>query len=253
MNLIQSTIKWLKQKAQFDQAGFEEICVVNGLHINKQDNLVHLPLLRSIFIHREYADYFPFYRDAVIIDVGAHAGYFSLFAYLNAGSGSRIIALEPQKDNYELLLKNLNTSGAENVLGKKLALSDCNGSLNLYYGNSVNHSIIASNPQHNNMETEIVDTIDLKTLMLDHKLDRIDFLKLDCEGAEYRILFSLPREILMKIDTISMEFHDLKQLGFTGLDMVEFLKNNGFEIVKFHFESSRQNLNYGKIIAIRKS
>jgi len=45
-----------------------------------------------------------------------------------------------------------------------------------------------------------------------------------------------------------MEFHDLKNVEFTGDEIVKKLVDNGFEIVKFEYERTGLDLNYGKII-----
>jgi len=49
-----------------------------------------------------------------------------------------------------------------------------------------------------------------------------------------------------------MEFHDLKNVEFTGDEIVKKLVDNGFEIVKFEYERTGLDLNYGKIIGRNK-
>jgi hypothetical protein len=41
-----------------------------------------------------------------------------------------------------------------------------------------------------------------------HQIKHIDFLKLDCEGAEEAILLSTPKAYLQRVRKIAMEFHD---------------------------------------------
>ncbi len=68
----------------------------------------------------------------------------------------------------------------------------------------------------------------LQEFMDSNHIQKIDFLKLDCEGAEGAILFSTPDEYLRRIRKITMEFHDhlsqfihddiqkrLEEVGFT--------------------------------------
>ena len=84
--------------------------------------------------------------------------------------------------------------------------------------------------------------------ILDNEIERIDFLKMDCEGAEYAILFNTPRSVFDKVYVISMEFHDMKNVKFTGNEIVKKLEENGFEIVKFEYERTGLDLNYGRIV-----
>ena len=52
-----------------------------------------------------------------------------------------------------------------------------------------------------------VQVITLAEVMSQHGIDRINFLKLDCEGAEFNILLNASDAILARIDKISMEVH----------------------------------------------
>lgn len=45
----------------------------------------------------------------------------------------------------------------------------------------------------------IVSSVRLEDVIQDNELDQIDFLKIDCEGAEYDILFSTPRALFSRI------------------------------------------------------
>jgi len=48
----------------------------------------------------------------------------------------------------------------------------------------------------------------LPQLLAEHGIPQVDFLKLDCEGAEGLILPSLPDALLRSVRAIAMEFHD---------------------------------------------
>ncbi len=73
---------------------------------------------------------------------------------------------------------------------------------------------------------------------------------MDCEGAEYSILENTDKTTLEKINTISMEFHDLKSEKYNGDFLVNILKDQ-FSIVKFKYGKTTMGFNYGKIIATR--
>lgn len=213
-------------------------------------------VFKEVFLHKVYADYFPFYQSSTILDIGAHKGYFTLFAALNSDPKSRIIALEPVGENFQALQKNVSANRFENqVTAWQYGLSDQAGPVDLYLSRAENHSLFkptgSDNGSQNAFRKERVEMLTLKGLMERGKIDQVDFMKMDCEGAEYQSLFSTDAETLRKINTISMEFHDLKKAAVTGLSMVEFLRNHGFIIVKFQHETTYKNLNTGKIIATR--
>src|SRR5689334_184773 len=84
-------------------AEFTTLLRVNGLDLDKKKNFKQLSILREVFRDRVYALCFPFYQNAVVVDVGAHYGYFTLFAACNCAKSSRIFALEPSQNNFSML------------------------------------------------------------------------------------------------------------------------------------------------------
>lgn len=67
----------------------------------------------------------------------------------------------------------------------------------------------------------------LQSFIDTHKIEQIDFLKLDCEGAEGLILHSTPLHYLKKIRKLAMEFHDhISQ--FSHQDLENLLQTVGF-------------------------
>jgi FkbM family methyltransferase len=237
---------------QNNKGRFDEICRRNRIELEYDLNKEALFLLQAIFVEREYADYFPFYEDAIILDVGAHFGYFSLFANINTGKDARIISVEPDPKNFTLLKKNIFENKTTKVELHNFAISDQSGEVKLFLGSSVNSSLLeiyALNEHHANHVS--VNAMTLEQLFVTAKLKHIDFLKLDCEGAEFAIIMNSPPEIFEAITTISMEFHDLRDPNYTGNSMVKKLDQLGFRIVKFVHEKTNLGLNFGKIIATK--
>ena len=74
----------------------------------------------------------------------------------------------------------------------------------------------------------------LKDFFHDNDIAHVDFLKIDCEGAEYELLFASESE-LPKIEKIVMEIHEPQYFGlsdrFTIDSMVGLLKRNHFEVI----------------------
>lgn len=237
------------------QQQFLQLCAANDLTLDVDQNIDDLETLKEIFIDRMYADYFPFYQKATVLDIGAHKGYFSLFCVKHLDQAARIVAIEPYAPHVETLRQNLVLNGAPHISVLPLGVSDHSGQAHLYLGRSDNHSLFA---QHSALlkrpkatDTVTVSVRSLKDLLAELQLDRVDFLKMDCEGAEYGALLAADRETLEKIQTISLEFHDLKDLRYTGLTLVNHLKTQGFHIAKFAHGATTINNNYGYLVATR--
>ena len=231
---------------------FQKLCIINGIKLDYKRNKSELYLLKCIFYNREYSDYFPFYKKATVIDIGAHYGYFSIFASKNLDKSSKIISIEPSKNNFQQLNSNVENCKLTNVNCFNIAIGAKKKLGKLYKSKSVNHSIFKDySLLKNNLEYEDVKINTLENIIIENKLDKIDFLKMDCEGAEYSILENTPKKIFDKIQTISLEFHDLKDKNYTAQRIVDILIENDFKIVKYQYSKTSMNLNYGKIIGTK--
>ncbi len=95
-----------------------------------------------------------------------------------------------------------------------------------------------------------VEVITLATLWNRERLDRIDMLKLDIEGAEYELIEASPTEILRKINVIALEYHPngSKSDLFRRLDEAGFWleqdepSTDGYGLATFRLERSKSNL-----------
>lgn len=231
---------------------FDAICKANRLHLQFHINESAFHVFEDIFVQREYADYFPFYQDAVIVDIGAHYGFFSLFADVNTGENARIFAVEPDGSNFIKLKENIHSQKSNKIQPENYAVANKSGEITLYKGSNINHSIEVSHGLLQNTSTfEKVKSISLDDLFNKHNLNHIDFLKMDCEGAEYEILLNASGETLNIINTISIEFHDLKSKEKNANALIKKLTSHQFKIVKFQYAPTNFGLNYGKLIGIK--
>ena len=118
----------------------------------------------------------------VVLDIGAYVGMFAVKASRIVGEEGRVIAIEPSPENYELL--RYNCRGLSHVTLVKKAIMAENGIGKLYYSKSA-----AANSLITKWKKYIeVETITLDDLVAELKLDRIDLIKIDAEGAELDVL-----------------------------------------------------------------
>jgi len=248
MNLQSITERLLgNQKSRF-----LEICKNNRIKLDFDANKNAIDVFFSIFYEREYADYFPFYKKANIIDIGAHYGYFSIFSMINTAKDSKIIAIEPDSLNFNKLVQNVKYNGMSGIESINCAISNKNGQSEFFMGNGVNSTLLTEYALIKpGAISGLVETRTLAKVIEENNLTQIDFLKMDCEGAEYQILMGMPSDVFDKITTISMEFHDMKDARYTGETITDVLNRNGFKIVKYKYDKSTKGLNYGKIIGTK--
>jgi len=144
-------------------------------------------------------------KNDIVIDIGANIGVFERYAILNGAK--TVYCYEPDSNNFKCLSKNISF----NSHATQCIVSDKTGIGTLYKDKTTGgHSIINDNT--NNTKTGKVITLSSKTLDIifkEEKLEHVDFLKIDTEGAEIKIINGISNENLLKINKIALEYHDM--------------------------------------------
>ncbi len=234
---------------------FGRITTECDLRLSFEAHHEDVALLEQVFVERVYSDWFPHRRTATIVDIGAHKGFFTLFAARHAAPDSRLFAIEPSPGNLTQLRTNLAANGLSHVAVLDVAVGAEDGQTRLHLGPSENHSIFPDHTARLRRASSTVSTpvemVTLRTVLDRCDVDHVDFLKLDCEGSEYPILLSADAATLGRIDVISLEFHDTGKPGWTGRDLAEHLERSRFRVVRFAHGATWIDNDYGRIIAVR--
>lgn len=213
-------------------------------------------IIKEIFYDKRYSGFFPFKEKSIVLDIGAHNGYFCIFASRNLSEDSRIIGFEPISENYNIATKNLEINGCKNVEIYKCGVSNKSGKCEIFLNksNPAGHSLFTKkvNIENQPIQKRSISVINLDDLFFKYNIGHCDFLKIDCEGAEYPIFYRSSISTLNKIDTISMEFHDVEGPNNTGLKLAEYLNNIGFKILEFEYDPTHLDLNFGKMIVSKR-
>ena len=183
--------------------------------------------VKETYLDRFYTRYGEPVPDGwTVVDIGAGVGDFSILAAYSHPA-TRVIAYEPFPGSYALLVRNIAKNGVSNVIPRQEAVWREAGEirLDLSAGEPLQ---IASNAAGDGGKVA-VPAVTLAGLLAQHKIERIDLLKLDCEGAEYPILMGAPAETLAKVERIVMEYHD-RDADQNYLTLGEFLIDSGFRV-----------------------
>jgi len=168
-----------------------------------------------------------------VLDVGAHHGYYTLLASLRVGSLGRVIAFEPSPRERRKLYWHLRWNHCSNVEVFDAALGASAGREELFLAagretgcNSLRPPAVRGIPKKVSVP---VDTLD--EFLSSREISRVDFLKLDVEGAELSVLAgakkflsSLPRPVVL------VEVCDLRTgaWGYPGSEILRQLSAFGF-------------------------
>ncbi|MCQ8903772.1 MAG: FkbM family methyltransferase [Methanothrix sp.] len=138
-------------------------------------------MIRDVHQHGHY-DILEIRPGEVVFDVGAHIGSFALRAARMVGEDGLVVAVEPERSNYELL--RINAEGMDNIVPLRLALSDFKGSGRLFLAQgTAAHSLIFRRSAY--WDDVHVNTMDG---LIEELGIRPDVVKIDAEGAALKIL-----------------------------------------------------------------
>jgi FkbM family methyltransferase len=199
-----------------------------GYHQNGEVNVMKLI--------RRYFNQAP--EPVVIFDVGAHKGDYAESLARVFGDRSRIYCFEPSAPLFVDLKARL--GNLPNFELYQLGLSDKTESVELYdYGYSIPSMLsdVVGLTGGRECTVEIITTISLAQFCKEHRVERINFLKVDVEGCDLRVLEGA-REMLFggNIDFVQFEFgaqsigsrsflHDFYELLSPGFDIYRILRN----------------------------
>lgn len=164
----------------------------------------------------------------VIVDVGANVGFFSInmFYYFPQ---AKVLAYEPVPYNFQILQAYQNAFPNFNLQVYQEAVGGEDTTLKLNLSKLDGYTTMASIFESDSRGYQIeVPAYSLETLFKRQKLNGIDLLKLDCEGAEYQILYNAPDHILSKISKMSIETHKGKDRTESLMALRIFLGSKGF-------------------------
>lgn len=169
-----------------------------------------------------------------IVDVGANIGMYSLIAAQKVGKQGRVLAFEPVPEIHERLRRNIELNNAANVTPFCIAISNCQGSMQFYVGR--NDSVGSLYRQLGEGVIQ-VNTATLDDVLQEQGVDRVDMVKLDAEGAEYRIIEGMDR-LLRRADRpvllVEHNFTALKAAGSSADQLFNRIVGYGYEAYLVH-------------------
>ncbi len=215
----------------------------NGLEIYGGSESTIADLVWEIFIQKVYTPGFiKVKKGDVVMDIGANIGVFSLYA--ESRGVKKIYVVEPFPENVRMISKNFLANSLSEPIIIQTAVSNENGKRKIYTGDLDSHGSLFQNLSDSNEKSYIyVSVCTLKNIFTKHRINHVDFLKIDCEGSEGNIIGSIKKDTWKKIDKISIEYHD-KVSSLSHRQIENVLKKNGFDTFLVETGSS-----YGYIYA----
>jgi FkbM family methyltransferase len=145
---------------------------------------------------------FKFEKGMTFLDVGAHVGKYTLRAAFRVGNKGKVIAVEPNKENFDVLVKNITLNGLSNCVPLNVAAYSSDGEVLLFKG--------ADSTLHSIKEDFGEGSYKVKARALDNVLEEIgvkklDLVKIDVEGAELEVLKGMEKTLKKQNPTMIIE------------------------------------------------
>lgn len=220
-------------KSYYKKIGFfkglgNNLYKINQLTFHLRNNTIDFIIAWEVFKNKEYeTETLQIAESDIIVDIGAHIGLYTCYAAKKASKGL-VYAYEPNPENFKILKENIKLNKLTNIHPFNLAIADKKGDidLNLSSTNSGGHSIFTVDSK----KSIKVNAMSLQDVFTENNLTRINLLKIDTEGSEYRIILSTHNKIFAKIDKIAIEYHDYFSHSYKYTDLVNCLERNGYTV-----------------------
>ncbi|HHW36528.1 MAG TPA: FkbM family methyltransferase [Bacillales bacterium] len=234
----------------------DNICYLNNAKMEFIDRKSLWQMINEILLNEDY--YVEYDTDQpTIFDCGANIGL-AVYYFKTLYPKAKIICFEPWDKAYAILIKNIKDNGWTDVTVYPYALSNinCHERLFIPEENSLGASLTERCYEYVKDDSKIEKKIVEIRRLSEFIHESIDFLKLDIEGAEKKVLYEI-ESMLPKVRFIFCEYHYGNLVKDNSLaDIVSLLEKNNFiyEIGKSHTYQKRTKkrpmLNVGKVASM---
>ena len=180
----------------------------------------------------------------IVIDIGAHVGYYTLLMAQLVGENGKVYSFEPDPVNFQLLKKSVEINGFENVVLIQKAVSNITDKVKLFLGD--NDSAI--NRIYDAKLGDAKESIDAESVTIDEYFkennELINFIKIDSEGSEVKIINGMEQFLSRNQELVMMtEFFPflIKKSGDEPNQYLKSLEKFGFSLYNILDKNEKTN------------
>jgi FkbM family methyltransferase len=164
----------------------------------------------------------------VVLDCGAHIGEYTLLTSTRVGDEGSVHAFEPDPRMFRYLEQNVLTNRLRNVVLNRIALSDTSGREQFVLDSDAAASSLARcSTRAAAPATTVVSTTTLDAYARENRLNRVDALKIDVEGAEGAVIAGGLRVLTdLRPELVFIECHVPEQAA----DLAEHLRSLDYQV-----------------------
>lgn len=182
-------------------------------------------------------------QHAVVVDIGANIGAFSLYiSHLNLQKNVKIYAIEASSENIVLCKRNFQHNYIDDYILAEKAIAGQNGVVTFDVSGDFDGFKVNDNA-NNGIQVELQK---LSTFCECHNIKTIDLLKMDIEGSEFDIFKKDGEFIKNNVFILFMEYHLSEK--HNSIDEIVSVLSNKFNVVLENIHEGG-----GMLIAWRKA
>jgi FkbM family methyltransferase len=192
-------------------------------------------------------EYFIPDEEDTVVDVGAHIGLYTIITAKRVGPTGKVIAIEPDPENFKILKKNISLNQLSNVEPLECAAYSAKKKLKLFLpevegGRTIFNTVIQDRVRSCNDFLE-VEANTLDNILNENNVQRVNWIKIDVEGAELEVLKGASNVLKANKSIILLiEIHGRE----TYLQVINFLKAHDLHII---YEKNNEKGDWGHVIA----
>ena len=215
--------------------------------LNRNRDRVHLLKIHVPRYHYQYfcriekGDFTPGHEDHIlarflpkdgdtVIDVGAHIGRYTIVSSQLVGKTGKVVAIEADPDNFQLLKRNVALNNLTNVLSLNYAVFSTKTRIKLYEqsASAKYNSLILTRAKETEKYAEVnADTLD--DILELNEINQVNWIKIDVEGAEFEVLKGTTKTLSCGNIALLIEIHNIGDSNHYD-NIVNFLRRYGYEI-----------------------
>lgn len=188
-----------------------------------RNNTSDVPTFYHIYCEKDFDIDFGFTPE-VILDCGAHTGMSAVY-FANKFPGVAIYCIEPEKSNFELLVKN--TAAYSNIVCLNYGVWNMSTNLKITDEGIGNWGFMTNEVGYSDKDT--ISAISIDELMDRYKITHLDVCKVNIEGSEKELFEKNYERWLSRTKVIVIELHDRMKEGCSN-SFFKTLLNYKFEI-----------------------
>lgn len=176
---------------------------------------------------RGYLKNYKLQKGDVVIDCGAYIGAFAMFAAKIVGSNGLVFAFEPDKENYKKLLENIKLNELTNIIPINKGLWSENTILPLNRHSEGSTFFFNIDKRDSIVEVPVVS---LDNELKEKGVGKIDFIKMDIEGAEIEAIKGSEKTLKNKNIKLAIASYHLVNGQKTCFELERLLSKFGYKV-----------------------